>query len=107
MRDYSNIPVLRWEDDPALHHAKAQILREEPLVLALPPDVDLAIDAAACGCEVDEASGMLYDCMPGPTLGELARRNGLDPLRELAEAAERSGTRVDVQAEERRIVFHD
>ena len=43
MRDYDNMPVLDWRDDKAPQKAKAQILRQEPVVLQMPDDFDASL----------------------------------------------------------------
>jgi len=105
MRDYDNMPKLEWQDDKAtLARIKAQILREEPLILLMPKDFDAGtIDPGVC--EMEE--GCLVDCEPRSTLATLAAANSMPALDEIADAAEEARQRVDVDAVACRLIIHD
>jgi hypothetical protein len=107
MHDYENIPHLNWTDNKSVYKAKAQILRQEPLILIMPDHIDLNLDADECGCTVNEDTGILFNCDPSVTLVKLADMNDLPDLKALADAASESGSPVDVDADTHRIIFHD
>lgn len=107
MRDYSNMPVLDWDGEETCYKAKAQILREEPVILMLPDTAVFELDAESVGCEVDAETGILYNCDPELVLGRLAEINHIDALRAVGEAAAESGSVVDVDAGGHRVIVHD
>lgn len=106
MRDYGNMPKIDWRDDkPTLVRIKAQLMREEPVILQLPEGVDLEIDAGSCGCESE--SGKLLDCRPRDVFVALASRNALPAMAEIGEQAGDAGQVVDVDKAARRLIIHD
>lgn len=107
LRDYSNMPAVRWEGRTTALRAKAQILHEEPVVLLMGEGFDLSVDHDACHCHVDEASGILYSCEPRQTLESLAEKNDEPELAILAEAAVEASQVVDLDAAGARIIIHD
>ncbi len=107
MRDYSNMPTLKWDGHGCVQRARAQILRQEPVILMLPTDTDLHLDPTSVPCQLDESTGIAMNCAPHATIGTLAERSRLQELKLLAEAAVRSGSTVDVDADGHRLIFHD
>lgn len=107
MRNYDNMPVLEWQDGANVAKAKTQILRQEPVVLKMPPDFDWSLQTDEFECKRDDDSGILYDCLGGDLLRQLAERNELPGLTEIADACVQSSSRVDLDAEGSRIVVHD
>ena len=108
MYDYDNMPSLNWSGEATVHHAKAQLLREEPVVLNMPAGFDFFVeDPEACGCALDTDHGILYNCDPKGALGALAGRNQESGVDELMDAAVESGSRVDIDVTGRRIILHD
>jgi len=107
MRDYSNMPTLKWDGQACIQRARAQILRQEPVILMLPTDTDLHVDPDVVHCELDETTGIAFNCAPHTTLDTLAQRSRLMELMVLSEAAVQSGSTVDVDAEGHRLIFHD
>ncbi|HKJ72367.1 MAG TPA: hypothetical protein VKA55_11485 [Gammaproteobacteria bacterium] len=105
MRDTTNMPTADWSDPKTLNRAKAQLMRDEPLVVNLPADADLTIDEGAAGCQRDD-SGLLWNCDPGVTLRQLGGHPGLEGMEKLAKAAT-GHSRVDVDGQGHRLVFHD
>jgi len=50
MRDYDNMPKIDWHDDKVtLARIKAQINLQEPVIIRLPDEFDLTVNALACG----------------------------------------------------------
>lgn len=107
MRDYSNIPVLNWEGPLSAKKAMAQVHHAEPVVIQLPTDFILAIDAPACGCETGDNPAHHLDCHAAATLKALAQENNVPELAELAEVAHEAGQVVDIETDTRRIIIHD
>lgn len=108
MYDYDNMPTLDWTGRASAQHAKAQLLREEPVVLNMPDGFDFFVeDPQACGCALDSASGILYNCDPEAVLGTLAGRNADSEIGSLQDAAVESGSRVDIDTTGRRLILHD
>jgi hypothetical protein len=107
MRDYGNIPVLKWDDTHATRKAQAQILHQEPVILQMPQDFDADIDRDMFGCSLDDESGILYDCDGVATLNRLATKNALPELLIVAEACERSNSQIDLDVKKKRIIVHD
>ncbi|MFB6260657.1 MAG: hypothetical protein ABEJ96_11370 [Thiohalorhabdaceae bacterium] len=107
MRDTTTIPAADWSDPKTLYRAKAQLKRAEPLVLNVPGDADLILDGEAAGCHRDEDSGVLWNCRPDVALPQLGRHAGLEGLENLVGAAETGAVTLDVDPQQKRIVFHD
>ncbi len=106
MRDYSNMPKLNWQDDkPTLAKIKAQVMREEPLVLMMPEGFRLDVDASACGCTTD--STLLLECEPKAVMAALAGENNSPDLNEIGTAIDTARLVVDVDIEGRRLIIHD
>ncbi len=106
MRDYGNMPKLDWQDDkPTLARVKAQLVREEPVILQLPDGFDLDFDARACDCEGE--SDMLLDCQPEAVFTALAESNNMPALTEIGEQAREAGQIVDVDRAGQRLILHD
>lgn len=106
MRDYGNMPRLDWNADNAALKAKAQILRQEPVILNMPASFDAMLDGDVYGCKIDADSGILYDC-DGEAVHRLAEQNHLRDLDIVAEACVRSSSQVDIDAANRRLIVHD
>ena len=107
MRDYSNIPVIKWGDELAPYKAKAQILHQEPVILQMPITFQINIEDDEFGCELDQDSGILYGCDGGELLIKIARQTHLDGLDVIADACVQSSSRVDIDREKQRIIVHD
>lgn len=107
MRDYDNIPVLDWEEDHAVMKAKAQIMRQEPLILQMPDNFDASVDGKDCGCKLQQDTSILYDCDGGKALHLLARRNHLSELNIVVEACIITSYQVDIDGAHKRIVVHN
>lgn len=107
MRDYGNMPKLALQEHGSVYRAKAQILREEPLILVLPDDTSLDADLDDCGCQRDPATGILHDCTGGETLMRLAQHTQRAELKILADAAAETSALVDVDMESKRLIIHD
>ena len=106
MRDYNNMPQLDWQDDKAtLARIKAQVMREEPLILMMPDDFKLDIDAGGCGCKTD--AGLLLECQPQAVMAALAATNGIADLNEIGDAIDTARLTLDVDIEGRRLIIHD
>lgn len=107
MRDYGNMPVLDWMDDMAPNKAKAQILHQEPVILQMPGDFNTSLDAEQFGCKQQEEKSILYDCSGGRILQQLAVQNHVPSLRTIADACIESGSQVDIDIVQKRIIVHD
>lgn len=107
MHDYDNIPVLDWNDDHAAAKARAQILRQEPVVLQMPDDFETELEGEAFSCKQQDPSGVLYDCDGGKLLSRLARANHLTELQALADACAQSSSQVDLDRAGKRLIVHD
>ena len=107
MRDYDNMPELDWSDEKAAQKAAAQILHQEPVILQMPDGFDMSLDADAFGCELQESSGILYNCAGGKVLRQLAMQNHLAELDIVAAACIRSSSQVDIDGAHKRIIVHD
>jgi len=107
MRDYSNIPVLQWEGDISAKKAMAQVHHAEPVILQMPRDFVLGIDAEACGCKPGETAEQHVDCHAGQTLKFLAEENKEPSLAKLGDVAHEAGQVVDVLLDAWQIVIHD
>ncbi len=107
MRDYSNIPALNWEGSISAKKAMAQVHHAEPVILQMPENFRLAIDASACACKTGRSPTQLIDCHAAETLRALAETNRMPELAELAEIAHEAGQVVDIETDNRRIIIHD
>lgn len=107
MRDYSNLPHVQWEHENSVYMARAQVEREEPLIIDMPEGFELEVDGEACGCTWHEETGIFINCDPEPTLGGLARRNGSEDMSQLAEVTREMGLTVDVDRNGKRLIIHD
>lgn len=106
MRDYSNMPKIEWNDDKAiLAKINTQLMREEPVIVLMPPGLNFTLDSAACGCR--EESGILTDCRGNTTLTHLAKQNDISALQEIGEFAEKAGLTVDVDPAQGHLIIHD
>lgn len=106
MRDYGNMPKIDWQDNkPTLVKVKAQLMREEPVILQLPDGFRLDFDAQACGC--DGESDMLLDCQPQAVFAALAESNDMPAMKEIGEQARETGQIVDVDKAGQRVILHD
>jgi hypothetical protein len=106
-RDYANMPVLEWNPAMDLQKAELQILHQEPVILQMPDSIDLNLDAREYGCQVQEDTGILYDCDGGRALHQLAERNRLPSLEVIAEACDESRSQVDIDPAHKRLIVHD
>ncbi len=107
MRDYSNMPVLQWEGEISAKKAMAQVHHAEPVILQMPEDFLMGIDAPACGCKPGDNPEQHIDCHAEDTLKTLAADNSLPELARLGELAHEAAQVVDVFSDSRRIVIHD
>jgi len=107
MRDYDNMPELDWSDAKAAQKAAAQIIHQEPVILQMPGGFDTSLDGEAFGCELQESSGILYNCDGGRVLRQLAMQNHLPDLDIVAAACIRSSSQVDIDGTQKRIIVHD
>ncbi|MEJ2360680.1 MAG: hypothetical protein P8Z75_04520 [Gammaproteobacteria bacterium] len=107
MRDYGNIPVLKWQGAISAKKAEAQIHHAEPLILKMPDDFQMKIDASACGCRDGNKAGNHIDCNAESILKALAKDNDLPELAQLATTAHAAGQVVDIDTDSRHIVIHD
>ena len=107
MRDTTNMPTADWADPKTVNHAKAQLMRSEPLVINLPEDADLTIDEHAAGCHRDEDSGVLWNCGTSVTLKQLGSHAGLEGMADLVKVAETADLAMDVDPQNHRVIFHD
>ncbi len=107
MRDYNNMPVLAWEGEISAKKAMAQVHHAEPVILQMPEDFVMGIDAAACGCKAGDSPEHHVDCHAEDTLRSLAEENDLPELARLGELAHEAAQVVDVLTDSRRIVIHD
>lgn len=107
MRDYDNMPVINWNQQQAVHKARAQILHQEPVIIQMPDSFDPSLDGEIFGCELQGDNGIFYNCEGGKTLQRLAEQNALDELKLIAEACVESGSQVDIDRDGQRIIVHD
>jgi len=106
MRDYGNMPKIDWRDDkPTLVRIKAQLIREEPVIVLLPEAFEFGFDAGDCGCTRE--TDMLLGCQPHTLLSALAEVNAMPGLAELGELAKEEGQIIDVDQTGRRLIIHD
>lgn len=107
MRDYNNMPVLKWQGPISAKKAMAQVHHEEPVIILFPKDINLIVDAQACSCEAEKNTGQLINCNVSSTLKVLAEKNDLPELLELAKIAHEAGQVIDIEADMHRIILHD
>lgn len=107
MRDYRNIPVLNWQGAMSSKKAIAQVHHEEPVILQMPEDFSLGIDAAGCDCKRGHNPAHHIDCHAADTLKALATENNEPSLAELADIAHEAAQVVDIETDTRRIIIHD
>ena len=107
MRDYANMPVLQWEGAVSAKKAIAQIHHAEPLIMQMPENFKIAVDAAACGCHDGQQSGSHIDCNAETLLKTLAEDNAQPELAQLATTAHEAGQVADIDISNRRIIIHD
>ncbi|MBD3669921.1 MAG: hypothetical protein HUJ29_04035 [Gammaproteobacteria bacterium] len=107
MRDYDNMPTLNWNEENAGAKAKAQILHQEPVILMMPNDFDSSVEGDKFGCELEDDSGIYFDCDGGKVLQQLAAMNNMDGLEMVAEACVQSSSQVDIDGANNRIIVHD
>lgn len=107
MRDHDNMPVLDWNEDNTPIKAKAQILRQEPVVLQMPTNFNASLDGDDFGCKLQKDTGELFDCDGGKLLQQLATQNQLPALNIVAEACIESSSQVDIDSARKRIAIHD
>lgn len=107
MTDYGNIPVLKWQGSISAKKASAQIHHAEPLILQMPEDFRMGIDAPACGCRIGAKASMQLDCNAESLLNALSKANDMPELATLANVAHEAGQVVDIDTDTRRIVIHD
>lgn len=107
MRDYSNLPILKWQGTASTRKAIAQVHHAEPVIIQFAEGFNMAIDASNYSCKAGKTSGQHLDCNASDTLAALAEINQLPELVELAEAAHTAGQVVDIETDKRRIIIHD
>lgn len=107
MRNYDNMPHMKWGAKDGLLKAKAQILHGEPLVLEMGAGFSIDMDAGACGCKVVDEGKRYLGCNAQSTLARLADINDQPELARVGEAAEKSGQVVDLDLARARIVIYD
>ncbi len=107
MRDYSNMPVTTWDDNINSKKIEAQILHAEPVIIQMPEDFALGIDAPSCGCKATENSYLHIDCKAMDTLKTIAEENRDDELLKVAKIAHDAGQVVDINTDTRQIIIHD
>lgn len=107
MRDYSNIPVMDWNEDKAPKRAKAQILHQEPVILQMPDDFDTSLDGEDFDCRIEENGNILLECNGSEIVQHLAAKNHLPGLETIAEACFQSSSQVDIDTDKKRIIVHD
>ena len=107
MRDYSNMPVMQWEGEISARKAMAQVHHAEPVILQMPGNFVMAIDASACGCKDGDSPDHHIDCHAGDALKALAAENRMPELERLGAMAHEAAQVVDILTDSRRIVIHD
>lgn len=107
MFDYSNIPVMTWDENAVPLKAKAQILHQEPVILQMPSSFRISLEASDFGCKLDPESGILTNCDGGKLLRQAAKQSNLDGLKVVADACEQSRSRADLDQKKLRIIIHD
>lgn len=108
MRDYDNMPSVKWEEPASPYRAKAQILHQEPVILDMPETFNYDIgDGGQHACQYNVESGIYYNCNGSHTLELLADINHQSALYDLAQACETTHSQVDIDANGRRLIIHD
>lgn len=107
MRDYSNMPIMKWEDAFSGKKAIAQVQHAEPVIIELPEDFTLVLDVDTCGCKATDKPHVYINCSAADTLNILAEENQQPELVELAQVAEDAGQVLDFDTKARRIIIHD
>jgi len=108
MRDYTNIPKVKWEEAASQYRAKAQILHQEPVVLDMPDSFVYDIgDVDRHHCQFNAETGIYYNCDGGDLLDHLANINQQPALHELARACNTTHSQLDIDANGRRLIIHD
>ncbi len=106
MRDYSNMPKLEWHDDKVnMARIKTQIMREDPIILIMPPGYNFDLDSTACDCEASE--GRILNCDPASALSSLAKLNSDTALEDIGTTAQVAGLIVDIDAANGQLIVHD
>lgn len=106
-RDYSNMPTIGLDEQGSIKKAKVQILHQEPLVMNLPADVNLDLPWDKFNCEYDEERNIHFDCKGEDLVAALNRSTPAHDLAELSNACKESGSQVDVDIKNKRLIFHD
>ncbi len=107
MRDYSNMPVLMWQDAISAKKAMAQVHHAEPVIIQMQDDFSMDIDIAACGCNAGKSPEHHLNCHAANLLKTLAEINQMPELKELADVAHTAGQVVDIETDTQRIIIHD
>ena len=107
MHDYSNMPTIAWHDGDSLARVKMQILHQEPAILEMPGNFQYTVEAATDQCRRDEEKGVFYDCGPEAILTELASLNQMPALKDLIKPCVDSGSRLDLDEYNGRLIIHD
>ena len=107
MRDYSNIPVLNWTDDKAPLKAKAQIEREEPVILQMPDTFNTYLNGEDFAGRLHTESGIQYDCDGSKVMCWLAIQNHEPDLHIDAEACASSSSLEDLDGVRNWLIVHD
>ena len=92
MRDYSNIPTLKWQNAKNKYQAESQILHEEPVILEMPESFRCQVDGTLFGGLLNEETGIYYDCDAVPLLSQLAEDNMMPSLGTISAAASMSSS---------------
>lgn len=107
MRDYSNMPVITWADTINSKKIEAQVHHAEPVIIEMPEEFVMALDAPACGCTATDDAHFHIDCNAMDALKTLAEENKDEELLKVAEIAREAGQVVDIDTNARRIIIHD
>ncbi|HED33888.1 MAG TPA: hypothetical protein ENJ08_06675 [Gammaproteobacteria bacterium] len=107
MRDYSNIPVLMWQNAISAKKAMAQVRHEEPLIIQMPDDFNMDIDISICGCSAGKSPEHHLNCHVKNILEMLADKNQMPELAELANVAHTAGQVMDIETDNLRLIIHD
>ena len=107
MRDYSNMPVITWDNTTNSKKIEAQVLHAEPVIIEMPPTFIMSMDSSACGCKETDNAGFHIDCNAMDTLKLLAEENNNDELLKVAKIAHDAGQVVDIDSSSHRIIIHD
>lgn len=107
MRDYGNMPVLTWAGTTTAKKAMAQVHHAEPVILVMPADFAMTLDAAACGCTGTDDPHHFLGCRAADALKALAEANRMPELAQLAAVAHEARQVVDIETDTRRIIIRD